>query len=95
VLEVYSGHQRCPKILSSERRERSSGGLRRPRRDAQAGIPGVAEGCSEYQNPFEIHTVCCRARRKRKRLSSNDPIESDAAVRSFPRPKSVASRHFR
>jgi hypothetical protein len=31
------------------------------------------------KTPFEIHTDCCRDRSKRKRLSSNDPIESDAA----------------
>ena len=35
----------------------------------------------QYQNTrSKLHTVCCRVRRKRKRLASNGSIESDAAV---------------
>ena len=44
---------------------------------------------------WETHTGGCRVRRKRKRLTSNDSIETDAAVALSPRPKSVAPRHFR
>jgi hypothetical protein len=44
---------------------------------------------------FEIHTGCCRVRRKRKRLTSNHSIESDAAIRHPPRQKSISPRHFR
>lgn len=48
----------------------------------------------EYQNPFKIHTGC-RVRRKRKRLTSNGSIESDAAVGHRSHPKPVSPRHFR
>ncbi len=34
------------------------------------------------KTPFKLHTRWCRVRRKRKRLTSNDSIESDAAVKS-------------
>ena len=30
----------------------------------------------------KVHTVCCRVRRKRQRLTSNGSIESDAAIGS-------------
>jgi hypothetical protein len=49
----------------------------------------------------EIHTGCRRVRRKRKRLASNDPIESHAAIgfgrrpawlRRVPSDKDLASR---
>jgi hypothetical protein len=32
------------------------------------------------KTPFKLHTRRCRVRRKRKRLTSNDSIESDAAL---------------
>jgi hypothetical protein len=42
------------------------------------------DGRPSTKNPFEIHTRCCRVRRKRKRLTSNGSIESDAAVGPLP-----------
>ena len=39
-----------------------------------------ATGTSEYQNPIRNPYRWCRVRRKRKRLTSNGSIESDAAV---------------
>ena len=44
---------------------------------------------------FEIHTGCCRVRRKRKRLTSNGSIESDAAISRYPDPRRISPRHFR
>ena len=44
---------------------------------------------------FETHIRRCRVRRKRKRLTSNGSIESDAAVGLSPRPKCISPRHFR
>ena len=44
---------------------------------------------------FEIHTGCCRVRRKRKRLTSDGSIESDAAISRYPDPRRISPRHFR
>ena len=44
---------------------------------------------------FETHIRRCRVRRKRKRLTSNGSIESDAAVGLSPHPICLSPRHFR
>jgi primosomal protein N' len=53
--------------------------MHRPLGRQSAGIP-LRRGRSGTKTRFEIHTGWCRARRKRKRLTSNGSIESDAAV---------------
>jgi len=49
--------------------------------------------CKGTKTPFEAHTLRCRVRRKRERLTSNGSIESDAATkrRVFTQAKCAAS----
>jgi hypothetical protein len=47
------------------------------------------------KTPFKVHTRGCRVRRKRQRLTSNDSIESDAAIQGHAILKLTAPRHFR
>src|ERR1035441_2011583 len=53
--------------------------MHRPLGRQSAGIP-LRRGLSGTKTRFETHAGWCRARRKRKRLTSNGSIESDAAV---------------
>jgi hypothetical protein len=62
---------------------------------SQAAILLSATPPPSTKTPFKIHTGCCRVRRKRKRLTSNGSIESDAAVRRRTHPGFVAPHHFR
>jgi len=62
-----------------------------PRQPPFADIPA---GRPSTKTLFEIHTGCCRVRRKRKRLTSNGSIESDAAISRHPDPRRISPHHF-
>jgi hypothetical protein len=74
---------------AAQRHNPAFGRFQTPSPTLPQGFPPFRHTSGSTKTPFEIHTGCCRVRRKRKRLTSNDRFETDAAVRRFPNPKCI------
>jgi len=83
------------KVGSSSPGAPANWGLNAPRIHAQVGMNAAPESSSGYQNMVQNPYGLLPVRRKRKRLTSNGSIESDAAFGHRRHPKCISPRHFR